>query len=249
MNFKERLHAKEQLLGTFVKTPSPMICEVLAQTDLDVVCLDAEHSPFDRGTQDLCTLALRAGDMPCLVRVPSAAPEWILNALDCGAQGVVVPHVDSLKKAQDIAQLAHFGAAGRGYAGSTRAASYTKASIAEHLSNSQKSTTVIAQIEDLAAFDELEEIAQVDGIDCLFVGRIDLTVALGKTDPKDPEVVKLVQQVCDAGRRWKKPVGMFVGDLNEVAHWQEQGATLFLLGSDHGFLYQGAQLLLDKFNS
>ena len=119
-NFKARLAAREPLIGTFVKTPSPMLCEVLGRTDLDVLCLDAEHSPFDRGVQDQCLYALRSEGMPSLVRVPSAAREHILNALDCGATGVIIPHVTSPAMAAEVAAAAHFGPGGRGYADGVR---------------------------------------------------------------------------------------------------------------------------------
>ena len=67
-SLKLRIAAGEPLVGTWVKTPSPMVCEVLGATELDLVCLDAEHSPFDRLVQDQCLHALRAAGMPALVR-------------------------------------------------------------------------------------------------------------------------------------------------------------------------------------
>ncbi|MGB1464565.1 MAG: aldolase/citrate lyase family protein, partial [Parvibaculales bacterium] len=135
MSLKQRLAAGEPLLGTFFKTPSPMLCEVIAQTDIDFVCLDAEHSPFDRLTLDQCLFALRAGNMPGVVRVPALSGEPILNALDCGATGVVVPHVITADDAGFAARSAQFGQ-GRGFAGSTRAAGYMSKNMATHLSNS-----------------------------------------------------------------------------------------------------------------
>jgi 2-keto-3-deoxy-L-rhamnonate aldolase RhmA len=115
-----------------------------------------------------------------------------------------------------------------------------------HLADSAAQTVVIAQIEDLEALDALEEIAAVDAIDCLFVGRIDLTVALGASHPGDDVVVQAVEQICRVGRDAGKPVGMFVGDLDEVPHWRDRGASLFLLSSDHGFLLQGAAGLVSR---
>lgn len=247
-SLKERIHAREQLLGTWVKTPSPILCEVLGQTDLDLICLDAEHSPFDRGSQDRCLHALRAASKPALVRVPSAAPEHILNALDCGATGVVVPHVTSAAMAAQVARAAHFGAGGRGYAGSTRAANYTRKQMAQHMAESASETVVVAQIEDLEALAELDAIAAVEGIDCLFIGRIDLTVALGAASPADPEVVAVVEQICASGARAGRPVGMFLGDLSEIPRWQELDASLFVLSSDHAFLQQGAHELVARFH-
>ena len=246
-SFRQRLRQREQLIGTWVKTPSPIVCEVLAKTPLDVVCLDAEHAPFDRGSLDQCLLALRAGGMPALVRVPSAAAEHVLNALDCGATGIVAPHVTAVDQAAAIAQSAHFGAGGRGYAGSTRAAGYTSKAMADHLADSAAESAVIVQIEDLEALEHIDEIAALDAVDCLFIGRIDLTVALGAASPADPEVLAAVERICEAGDKAGRAVGMFVGDTKEVPRWQEAGASFFLLSSDHGFILQGARALVDGF--
>jgi 2-keto-3-deoxy-L-rhamnonate aldolase RhmA len=241
------LHAGDALLGTWVKTPSAMVCEVLGMTDLDLVCLDAEHSPFDRLEQDRCLHALRSAGMPALVRIPAGRPEHILNALDCGANGVVIPHVKSPGAAQEMVTACHFGDGGRGYAGSTRAAGYTSKPMSDHLTDSGRDTCVVLQIEDVAALDVIDDIAAVPGIDCLFIGRIDLTVALGAATPNEPVVLEAVRRICAAGVRAGVPVGMFVSDPAEVSMWRDKGASLFLLSSDHGFLLQGAKSLRESF--
>ncbi|GAA3760424.1 HpcH/HpaI aldolase family protein [Terriglobus aquaticus] len=240
-SLKDRLAAREVIVGTFVKTPSPIVAEVLALTPLDCICLDAEHAPFDRGTLDTCILAARAGGMDSLVRIPSAAPEHILNALDCGATGVVVPHVRSAEQAEAIAKAAHYGNGGRGYAGSSRAAGYNTVAMAQHQQNSAARTVVIAQIEDPEAVDDIEAIARVSGVDALFIGRVDLTVAYGAESQDDPRVVAAVDRIVTAAVAADKPVGMFLARVEDVPHWRERGATLFLLGSDHTFLLAGAR--------
>jgi len=242
---KARLAAGETIVGTFVKTPSPIVVEVLALTPLDCLCLDAEHAPFDRAAIDGCALAARAGGMDLLVRVPSATPEHILNALDCGATGVVVPHVRSAEEARAAVRASHYGAAGRGYAGSSRAAAYTTRSMAAHRMASEN-IMVILQIEDLEAIEDLDAIAQVEEVDALFVGRVDLTVAYGADDHDDPRVIAAVEAVCIAGRRHGRPVGMFLARVEDVPRWRTQGASLFLLGSDHGFMLDGARALAAK---
>ena len=243
-NLKQRLAAGETIVGTFVKTPSPIVVEVLSLTELDCLCLDAEHAPFDRPAIDACLMAARGVGMDVLVRVPSAAPEHILNALDCGATGVVIPHVRSAKEARAAVRLSHYGASGRGYAGSSRAASYTTKPMAEHLSASAARTMVVLQIEDPEAIDAIDEIAAVEGVDALFVGRVDLTVAYGVTNQDDPGVIAAVEKVCAAGVSRGRRVGMFVARIADVPHWAEKGASLFLLGSDHGFLLAGAAALV-----
>ena len=241
--FRQRLLAGELLAGTFVKSPSPAVCEALGLSELDLVCLDAEHAPFGRAELDACLLALRAAGKPALVRVAANAPEYILQALDSGATGVVVPHVLSAAQAAAVVAAGQFGEGGRGYAGSSRAAGLGTVPMPKHLQRSAEQVTTVVQIEDPAAVDAIDEIAAVKGIDCLFVGRIDLTVAYGAESPSDEQVLAAVRRVCAAGKAAGVPVGMFVADANEVPGWREAGASLFLLGSDHSFILQGARAL------
>lgn len=242
--FRQRLLARELLVGTWIKTPSPIVCEVLGRSGLDTLCLDAEHAPFGRLELDACIAATRAAGLTPLVRVPSAGRHEILNALDCGATGIVVPHVETAEAAEALCQDSLYGPRGRGYSGSTRAAAFGARAIADQLRRSADETTIIAQIEDLQALEAIEEIAAVERIDGLFVGRMDLTVALGKTDPSDPVVVEAVEKICASGLDAGKAVGMFVSDVEETHHWKEKGASFFLLASDHAFLLAGARDLV-----
>ncbi len=237
---KARLAAGEPLIGSFLKTPSPILVEVLATAGLDCLCLDAEHAPFDRGDVDLCVMAGRAAGLPILVRPPTAAAEHILSALDCGADGVLLPHIRSAAEAEAAVAAATYRPGGRGYAGSSRAARYGLASMAEHRAAAQQRTLVIAQIEDVEAVEAIDEIAAVEGLDALFVGRIDLTVALDAATPDAPEVIAAVDRVIAAGRRAGKPVGMFVPRDTDVPGWRAKGASLFLQGSEHTFIRAGA---------
>jgi 2-keto-3-deoxy-L-rhamnonate aldolase RhmA len=242
--FRAGLLDERAMMGTFLKTPSAIVCEVLGLTALDCVCIDAEHAPFGPMEIDACVAALRAGDMPSLVRVRSGTAGEILGVLDAGATGVIVPHVVSGAQAAAAARAARYGGAGgRGYAGSSRAAHYTTKTMSAHLRDSAASTVLIAQIEDEEALTELDAIAVTPGVDCLFVGRMDLTLSMGLEDPLDARVVAAVERICDAGRRHGKPVGMFITPQESCVDWQARGASLFLLGSDHGFLLDGARRL------
>jgi 2-keto-3-deoxy-L-rhamnonate aldolase RhmA len=239
VGLKQRLAAGETLWGSFLKTPSPILVEVFASAGLDVLCLDAEHAPFDRTAIDLCTMAARAAGLALLVRTPTSAHEHILNALDCGADGVLLPHIRSADEARAAVAATHYGRGGRGYAGSSRAAGYGQVRIPDHLSASADRSVVIAQIEDVEAVEAVEAIAAVPGLDALFVGRIDLTIALGETDPNAPPVLAAVERVLSAGGSAGLPVGMFVPRDGDVAAWRAKGAKLFLQGSDHAFMRRG----------
>ena len=241
--FKQRLRAGERLIGTFLKTPAPIVCEVLGLSELDAVCLDAEHAPFDRLALGHCVHALQGAGKASLIRVAAANPEYIMQALDCGATGVLVPHVASPEQAAAAVKAATYCEGGRGYAGSTRAGAYGTRTMAAHLRNSAEQVTVVVQIEDPAGVQVVDKIAAVPGIDCLFIGRIDLTVAYGVDSPNDEKVLNALRTICAAGKKAGVPVGMFAPDVLEAKQWAAAGASLFLLGSDQGFILQGANEL------
>lgn len=244
--FRTRLRAREAMMGTFLKTPSAIVCEVLGLTPLACVCIDAEHAPFGRMEIDACVAAFRAADMPTLVRVQTGNAGEILGALDCGATGIVLPHVVSGPQAVELARAAHYGPGGRGYAGSSRAARYATKGMVEHICDSAARTTIVAQIEDADALPNLDAIAAVENIDCLFVGRMDLTASLGAASAQDARVIEAVEQICAAGRRHGKTVGMYFPPGEDCAAWQKKGATFFLLGSDQQFLLEGARALAGR---
>ncbi len=244
-SFRRRLTSGEPLVGTFIKTPSFITAEVLSRTSLDAFCIDTEHAPFGRLELDQCIAAFRAADQPSIVRVASHSPTDIRNALDSGATGILVPHVNSASEAEAIVTAAQFGAGGRGYAGSPRAADYTGKSMAEHLADSREQTTVIVQVEDLAALENVAAIAATD-VDALFVGRADLAVAMGKA-VSDRAVVDAVRKICDEAFAAGTAVGMFTPDISELPMWLDAGASLFLLSSDQSMLIAGGDALAEKF--
>jgi 2-keto-3-deoxy-L-rhamnonate aldolase RhmA len=236
---KGRMAAGEMLSGTFVKTPDIQVIEVLAQSGLDFLCLDAEHSPFGRAQIDTCLAVACALDMPVLVRVLSGAPEAILAALDSGAVGVVVPHVDSVAKAEAVARAARFGEGGRGFAGSTRWAGYGTRTMAEVLAKDAQ-TIVIAQIEEPAGVDAVAGIAAVPGIDALFAGPADLSVGYGQTSVGSEPLTRALAAIGAAAKAAGKTYVTWVPDAAKAAEWAPHGMTMFFVGSEHGWIRSGA---------
>jgi 2-keto-3-deoxy-L-rhamnonate aldolase RhmA len=244
ISFRDQLRAGELLAGTWIKTPHPHVVEVLSFSSLDCLVLDAEHAPFDRAALDLCILAARAGGKTVLVRPQSASQEHILNALDCGADGVILPHICNAADAEDAVKACHYISGGRGYAGSSRAAGYTTKGMAKHRADAA-SVTIIVQIEDVEGIENIDAIAAVSGIDALFIGRADLTIAYNAETPDDAVVVDAVDRIVTAGKAASRATGMFLGRVGDVGMWREKGASLFILGSDHDFLLQGAAKLAE----
>jgi 2-keto-3-deoxy-L-rhamnonate aldolase RhmA len=238
-SLKARLMAGEVLAGTFIKIAEVTVVEVLASAGLDFLCFDGEHAGWDRGRMDACLAVARALDVPVLVRVPSGSAENILTALDAGAVGIVVPHVDSVAKAQDIAKAAHFGRGGRGFAGSTRWAGFATRPMAEVLAQDGQ-TIVIAQIEEPEGVEAAAEIAAVPGIDALFAGPADLTVGYGLTALGSDVLSQALTRIGQAAREAGKAYAAWVPDAATAQDWSRHGVTMFVVGSDHVFLRHGA---------
>ena len=238
--FRKRLLSRMPLAGTFLKTPAYQMIEVLAQSELDFVCLDAEHAPFDRSAIDACCGMGRALDFPVLVRVGDSSAREILQALDCGSVGVVVPHVDSVQKAADVARSARFGRGGRGYAGSTRWAGYATQSMPDLLNKSAEETVVIAQIEEPEGVEVCEAIAGTDGIDALFLGPADLSVGYGHDNQTSDELFKAMERVGKACASAEKAYVSWVANAQKAREWSAYGMSCFFISSEHAWMRAGA---------
>jgi len=238
---RARMRAGELLAGTFQKTPSHDVLEVLAMSGLDFVCLDAEHASFGRQQLDACLAVARAREFPTLVRSPSAEPSMLQQVLDAGAHGVVVPHVFSAEKAAAVAKAARFGHGGRGYAGSTRWAGFATRKMPEILAQSVEETVVIVQIEEPEGVEACEAIAATDGVDGLFVGPADLAVCLGETDLAAAPVREAMRRVGKACARQGKAFMTFAPSADSCPALSALGVTMYFIGSEQAFMLDGAR--------
>src|SRR5436309_3221985 len=123
-SFRRRFADGQILVGSFIKTPTTHATEIFGALGYDFVVIDEEHAPFDRAVTDMVVLAARASNLAGIVRVSSDEPTRILSCLDCGATGVLVPHVVSVEKARAVATSARYRGGRRGYSGSPRAGGY-----------------------------------------------------------------------------------------------------------------------------
>lgn len=248
-NLKKDMQSGKTLVGTFIKTPAPEIIEVLAKSNLDFLALDCEHAPFDRARMDMCLGMARALGVPTLVRVVTGTPSEILKAMDSGAVGVIVPHVDTVQKARMIAQAARFGHGGRGYAGTTRWAGFGTRPMADVLAQSINETVVIAQIEEPEGVEVAAGIAQTDGIDGVFVGPADLAVCYGKTDMNDAVVLDAMRTTGAATLAAGKTFMTFASSAASGPHLKEMGVSMFFVASEHSFMLRGANADADTLHA
>ncbi|MER2534024.1 MAG: aldolase/citrate lyase family protein [Rhizobiaceae bacterium] len=245
--FRQRLLARERMWGTFLKLPTTQVIEILGPVGYDFVVIDQEHAPLDRGITDMMLLAARASDIAPVVRVGEFTDASILSSLDCGAMGVMVPHVTSVEKAKAIVSACRYAGGKRGFAGLTRASGWGRVGGARHMAAQDGQVACIAMIEDIEAVDRAGDIARVEGVDALFIGRGDLTAAFGD-DPKAGEkVAAITAKVAAAAKDAGVPLMMLPTSKADLAKSVELGASAMLISSDHGFVKSAAAAALKEF--
>jgi 2-keto-3-deoxy-L-rhamnonate aldolase RhmA len=245
--FRKRLTGREPVLGTFIKTPTGHATEILGDLGFDFVVLDEEHAPFDRGSTDIALVAARAANTAGIVRVPSANPSALLSVLDCGATGVLVPHVDSEEKARAVVGACRYRGGHRGFSNSPRAGGYGRLKVWDHVDQQDAQVTVIAMIEDPPAIDVIDSIVAVEGLDAVFIGRGDLTVSLGVDGPGTPEVKAATETITAAALKASKAVLAMTPGGDDARWLKGLGVSGMIVASDQGFMRQAAGRALAEF--
>jgi 2-keto-3-deoxy-L-rhamnonate aldolase RhmA len=242
---KRKLQANELALGFGVHhlrtTATAMIA---AAAGHDWLFIDMEHGAFSvQEATQLCIAALPTGITP-IVRVAADALDEGTRALDNGALGIVVPHVDSPEHAKRIAQTFRYPPKGtRSWGGPAPAYGFQPPANAEAQSTLNNGILIIAMIESAEAVKCADKIAAVDGIDVLFIGTSDLTADMGISGQmghaRVAEAYDLVGAAC---KKHNKALGMGgIYDRDIAPQFIKAGARFVLTGSDHTYLLAGAQ--------
>jgi 2-dehydro-3-deoxyglucarate aldolase/4-hydroxy-2-oxoheptanedioate aldolase len=240
---RTRAERGEVQIGTWITMiRTPGILTLLQAAGLDFARIDMEHGAFSIETvADMAALA-RALDFPLVVRPPEGSREWITRLLDAGVPNLHVPQVDSPEQAVQVARAARYAPLGeRGMYGFGPHTGYRSTPIAEHTAATNAQVHVTVMLESRRAFDRLEEIAAVPGIDALTLGPSDLAQDLGVLGtPAQAEVIdEHRRRLVAAARRHGKGVAMLTDSVEGVRQMIALGATLVNYASDAAVLRAG----------
>ena len=242
---KLKLQSNELALGFGVHHLRTSATAMLAAAaDHDWLFIDMEHGAISahEATQ-ICIAALPTGITP-IVRICADALDEGTRALDNGALGVIVPHVDTVERARQIARAFRYPPLGtRSWGGPPAAYGFRPPGNAEAQAALNKTVLVVAMIESPQAVGNAGDIAAVEGIDALLIGTSDLTAEMGISGQIDhPRVAEAYEKVGAACRASGKALGMGgVYDKDTASRYIKGGARLVLSGSDHAYLMAGAK--------
>ena len=227
-------------LGTWLSLGSPVVAELAGLCGFDWLLIDLEHGAVGESALFQTLQALRGSKSAVIVRVGAPHHDLIQRVLDWGADGIMVPHVDTAEAARAIVRAAHFPPHGtRGYSRSVRACDYGL-----NVPDTPPHPLILAQIESAEAVGNVQAIAAVDGIDVLFVGPADLAFDL-KASASSLTYAGSLQTVADAARAAGKQAGILTRDDKDLPVLLAQGYTVQAVDSDMAILRRRYQQLVE----
>jgi len=234
----------ELQIGTWINMArNPAILSLLKAAGLDFARVDIEHSsPSMETIADMAVLA-RALDFPIAVRPPKANREWITRLLDVGVWNLHCPQVETAAQAAEIVAASRYAPWGlRGNGGLGPATDFeTTGTVAERRAFANEQVFVTVMLETAGAFDHLDEIAAMDGIDALTLGPADLAQDLGVFGT--PDQARVLDEKRDlivaAARKHGKTCAMLVSSAEQARQWKDAGALLLVYSSDVEMLQSG----------
>ncbi|MFC8515459.1 HpcH/HpaI aldolase/citrate lyase family protein [Streptomyces sp. NPDC057257] len=242
---RRRLAAGEATLGTFIGLASPVSAEVCAAAGADWVLLDLEHGAGGEEQLRTTVPAAAAYGVPTVVRVESAARIRIGRALDQGVAGVMLPRLDTAAEVEEAIRHLRYPPAGdRGVATYNRSCRFA---LDPEALDREGEILGVVQIESVAALNEVEAIAALDGADVLFVGPRDLSHDLGVPGEFGaPVYQQALERVRKAAADHGKACGLLVNDGAAAAAKRAEGWTFIGIGSDSTLLAAALSSALDQ---
>ena len=221
---------------------SPEVPRILAAAGLDWSYLDSEHGGFDLETlQDLIRAANEAGLCP-IVRVADLQYPLVARALDCGAQGVLFPRVESPELLGRAISWTRFPPEGvRGYGLQPTHVGYEAIGMPDIIAHSNANTMVVLQIETKTALERIDELLSVPKIDAVMIGPADLSISLGVAGQfEHPILVAAIEKIRDACNRHGIAPGIHMRSLKLVQYWRDHGMLFLSCNSEIGFMLEKA---------
>lgn len=245
--FKHAIQSGQKQIGLWSHLCSNISIEILARCGFDWLLLDMEHSPNEVETILSQLQAMTGGTATPIIRPPWNDMVTMKRLLDIGVQTVLIPYVQTAEEARDAVAFTRYPPYGvRGYAGAPRAAGYGR--IKDYGKRCSEEICVLVQVETVQGLHNLEAIANVDGIDGVFIGPGDLAAALGHLgNPKHPDVLAAIEDAINRIKACGKPAGILTGDETLARRYVELGCLFVAVGADQNLLRASADALAARF--
>jgi 4-hydroxy-2-oxoheptanedioate aldolase len=239
----QRLRAGETVHSGWCGLAVPIAAEVIAREGFPAVTIDMQHGLWDAASTVSAVTAICHGGAAPVVRVPLGDFATASRALDFGAEGIISPMINSASDARALVAATKYPPLGERSWGPHRATMLAGISDQkDYLREANALTVTFAMIETRAALDNLAAIAETPGIDGLFLGPSDLSIALSRgasLDPMAQEVDRELQRIAEAAHKAGKVLGAYCHTAERAVALAKRGVRFLAVGSDLGFLRAG----------
>lgn len=237
--FKNELREGKTKLGIFLNSASPIIAEQLSFSGYDWLLVDTQHGPMDRLLLSNMIAAINNGGALSMVRVGSSKDrEGIQQALDCGANGILVPYINNRKEAEEAVSCCLYPTKG------TRSVYFpqrctNEKGLLEYVGNSNKNVVIALQVETADCVKNIEDILSIPEVDIAFLGQNDLCMSMGLFEtyefPKmyfSEELKAATDSLINTAKKFNKILGLFLFGTDRVVEFVKQGFTFISIGND-----------------
>src|SRR4249920_1073367 len=251
--FKKQLRDGRTKLGLFLNSHSPTVAEQLAHSGYDWLLVDTQHGPMGNESLSGMLAGIANGGAASIVRVGSYADRsGIQQSLDMGADGVLVPYINTADEARAAVSCCRYPTAG------TRSVyfpqrSMNKGGLLGYAGAANNNVIVALQVETADCIKNIDEIAAVPGVDILFLGQNDLCMSMGLYEKYEfphmytsPELGAATEKLIAAARKNNVILGLFLFGTSRVGEFLDKGFSFISIGNDlHHVLTQTAAYVKD----
>ena len=250
---KEKIVNNELCLGVGLRQSRTVdIGKIMATCGFDWLFIDMEHNSMDIDIATQISVAAQDAGITPIVRVPDFAHHHATRVLDCGAMGVVFPHVENAEITKQLVSNCLYPPKGhRSMTGVLPQLDFKQKSIADVANTINRNMIIVIMLESPEAIDNVDSIAAVEGVDVVLIGTNDLCMEMGiPGDYSNPRVKDAYIKVIEACKKYEKTPGMG-GVYNEelMSEYIEMGMRFILSGSDLSFMMQSASNRANKLRS
>lgn len=247
--FKAELRAGKPKFGVFLNSSSALLAGQFSHSGYDWLLVDTQHSPIDAKTLSQMIVSIRTGQARIMVRVGSSQDRaGIQNALDSGADGILIPYINNAKELEDAVSCCYYPTTG------TRSVYFPQqcmnsTGLLGYVPEANKNVIVAFQVETAACIENIDEIMAVKGVDIAFLGQNDLCMSMGLFDGRyvfpqmyfSTELAEATAKLITAAKCNNVILGLFLFGIDRVGEFLEKGFTFISIGSEiHHALTQAA---------
>ncbi|MCS7019546.1 MAG: aldolase/citrate lyase family protein [Cytophagales bacterium] len=230
-HLKAKIRQGQAALGVISNFADPMAAEICAYAGLDFYIVDCEHGAITVAQTLEIVRACEASGITPLARIRSADAKLILQYVDAGIMGVMMPGTSEATEVEALVKAVKYPPEGERGLGPVRAWEFGVGSMpqAEYVRFANEQTLVLPQIEDLAAVNNLEQLCKVSGVDGFIIGPRDLAMSMGCYDgPAHPEVQQVIDHIFEVVLAHKLIIGTTAGNAEQARNLIAKGAKIVM---------------------